>query len=143
MALAPLAMVVTDPNLSNSESVSIAMAALRAEGMDAVLFDEVHIEPTDVSFKHAIQFAIDGDFDSYVAIGGGSTMDTAKVANLYATFPAEFLAYVNHPIGEGRPVPGQLAPMIAIPTTAGTGSDAHQDRNCASCAAPRPGNRRS
>jgi hydroxyacid-oxoacid transhydrogenase len=100
-------MVVTDPNLSNSESVSIAMAALRAEGMDAVLFDEVHIEPTDVSFKHAIQFAI----------------DTAKVANLYATFPAEFLAYVNHPIGEGRPVPGQLAPMIAIPTTAGTGSE--------------------
>ena len=116
-------MVVTDPNLADSESVSIAMTALRAEGMDAVLFDEVHIEPTDVSFKQAIQFAIDGCFDSYVAIGGGSTMDTAKVANLYTTFPADFLAYVNRPIGEGRPVPGQLAPIIAIPTTAGTGSE--------------------
>jgi len=116
-------MVVTDPSLTDGESVSTAVAALRAEGMDAVLFDEVHIEPTDISFKQAIQFASDGDFDSYVAIGGGSTMDTAKVANLYATFPADFMAYVNHPIGEGRPVPGPLAPMIAIPTTAGTGSE--------------------
>ena len=50
-------------------------------------------------------------------------MDTAKAANLYATFPAELLAYVNAPIGEGRPVPGQLRPLIAIPTTTGTGSE--------------------
>src|SRR5690606_10368821 len=72
---------------------------------------------------HAIQFATDGRFDGYVAVGGGSSMDTAKAANLYATYPADFLAYVNAPIGEGRPVPGRLKPMIAIPTTAGTGSE--------------------
>jgi hydroxyacid-oxoacid transhydrogenase len=88
-----------------------------------VLFDRVRIEPTDGSFKDAIAFATDGRFDGYVALGGGSTMDTAKVANLYATYPADFLAYVNHPIGEGRPVPGALRPLIAIPTTAGTGSE--------------------
>jgi hydroxyacid-oxoacid transhydrogenase len=116
-------MVVVDPNLSDSEPASVALAALRSEGIDAVLYDRVHIEPTDLSFKEAIQFAVDGKFDGYVAVGGGSTMDTAKVANLYATHPADFLAYVNAPIGEGRPVPGRLRPLIAIPTTAGTGSE--------------------
>ena len=116
-------MVVTDPNLADSEPVSIALKALRGEGIDAVLFDRAHVEPTDVSFKEAIRFAVEGKFDGYVGVGGGSSMDTAKVANLYATYPAELLAYVNAPIGEGRPVPGPLKPMIAIPTTAGTGSE--------------------
>jgi hydroxyacid-oxoacid transhydrogenase len=116
-------MVITDPNLANSEPVSITCQALRAESIDAVLFDRARVEPTDVSFKEAIRFATDGRFDGYVAVGGGSSMDTAKVANLYATYPADFLAYVNPPIGQGRPVPGRLKPLIAIPTTAGTGSE--------------------
>lgn len=116
-------MVVTDPNLSESDPVRTTLASLKAEGLDAVLFDRARVEPTDASFKEAIDFATDGSFDGYVGVGGGSSMDTAKVANLYATHPAELLAYVNAPIGEARPVPGALKPMIAIPTTAGTGSE--------------------
>jgi len=117
------AMLVTDPNLANSQPVAVALAALRAAGIDTVLFDQVRVEPTDVSLKEAIRFAAEGRFEGYVAVGGGSSMDTAKAANLYATYPAEFLAYVNPPIGEGRPVPGRLKPLIAVPTTAGTGSE--------------------
>jgi len=116
-------MVVTDPNLANSEAVAVTLEALRAVGIDAVLFDQVRVEPTDASFKEAIRFASEGQFEGYVVVGGGSSMDTAKAANLYATYPAEFLAYVNPPIGEGHPVPGSLKPLIAIPTTAGTGSE--------------------
>jgi hydroxyacid-oxoacid transhydrogenase len=116
-------MVLADPHLVHEEPVLTALESLRAAGVQTVLFDRVRIEPTDASFKEAITFAIDGKFDGYVAIGGGSTMDTAKAANLYTTYPADFLTYVNAPIGEGRPVPGRLAPMIAIPTTAGTGSE--------------------
>ena len=88
-----------------------------------VLFDQVRVEPTDTSFLEAIAFAREGGFDGYVAVGGGSSIDTAKAANLYATYPAELLAYVNPPIGHGRPVPGKLRPLVAVPTTAGTGSE--------------------
>jgi hydroxyacid-oxoacid transhydrogenase len=116
-------LVVTDPRLAVGETVATALDALRREGIDAVLYDRVRVEPTDATFMDAAVFAADGKFDGYVAVGGGSVMDTAKAANLYATYPAPLLTYVNPPIGEGKPVPGPLKPLIAIPTTAGTGSE--------------------
>ncbi|MBZ0293801.1 MAG: iron-containing alcohol dehydrogenase [Anaerolineae bacterium] len=116
-------MVVTDANLARCEPVAVVLKSLAEAGIDAVLYDQVRVEPTDQSFKQAIAFAVDGRFDGYVAVGGGSTMDTAKAANLYATYPADFLDYVNPPIGKGQPVLGPLKPLIAIPTTAGTGSE--------------------
>ncbi|MGD9078753.1 MAG: hydroxyacid-oxoacid transhydrogenase [Desulfobacterales bacterium] len=116
-------MVVTDPNLADKEPVAVTLEALKKHGIDAVLYDQTSVEPTDISFKEAIQFAEDGNFDGYVAVGGGSSMDTAKAANLYATYPADFMTYVSLPIGKGEPVPGALKPMVAVPTTAGTGSE--------------------
>jgi hydroxyacid-oxoacid transhydrogenase len=116
-------MVVTDANLTESEPVAVTLESLRKHGIDAVLFDQVRVEPTDISFKEAIKFAEDGNFDGFVAVGGGSSMDTAKAANLYLTHPADFMTYVNPPIGKGTPVPGPLKPLVAVPTTAGTGSE--------------------
>jgi len=81
------------------------------------------VEPSDASFREAIEFAESGAFDAFVAVGGGSTIDTAKAADLYSTHPADFLDYVNPPLGRGKPVPGPLKPLVAIPTTAGTGSE--------------------
>ena len=116
-------MVVTDPNLAASEPVATVTDALRAAGIDAVVYDRVRVEPTDASFKDAIDFATAGDFDGFVAVGGGSTIDTAKVANLFSTWPNDLLAYVNAPIGRAEPVPGPLKPLIGVPTTAGTASE--------------------
>jgi hydroxyacid-oxoacid transhydrogenase len=116
-------MLVTDPRLAAGETVATTLDALRQEGIDAVVYDRVRVEPTDASFMEAAAFAVDGKFDGYVAVGGGSVIDTAKAANLYATYPAPLLTYVNPPIGEGKPVPGPLKPLVAIPTTAGTGSE--------------------
>ena len=115
-------MVLTDPNLREQAPVQTALAAIAEAGVEYALFDQVRVEPTDASFKAAIEFAQQG-FDGFVAVGGGSVMDTAKAANVYTTYPADFLTYVNAPIGRGEPVPGPLKPLIAVPTTAGTGSE--------------------
>ena len=68
-------MVVVDPALSQSETASITLKALADEGIDTAIYDGVHIEPTDASFKEAASFAADGGFDGFVAIGGGSTIN--------------------------------------------------------------------
>ena len=116
-------MVVTDSRLASGQPVAVTMEALRKEGIDAVLFSDTRIEPTDSSLKRAVRFATDGRFDGFVGVGGGSCLDTAKAANLYSTYPADFLEYVNAPIGKGTPVPGPLKPLIGIRTTAGPGSE--------------------
>ena len=117
-------LVVTDPKLRKLPPVQKVMDSLEASGLQATVYDRVRVEPSDESFLDAIAFARRGDYDSFVAVGGGSTIDTAKAVNLYTTYPpADFLDYVNPPIGKGLPVPGPLKPLIAIPTTAGTGSE--------------------
>jgi len=98
-------------------------ASLRAAAIDVAVFDEVAIEPTDASFEAAWRFAAEARVDGYVSLGGGSVIDTAKAANLYATYPAPLRAYVNAPVGDATPIPGALAPHLACPTTSGTGSE--------------------
>ena len=118
------ALVVTDPIVARLAPVDTVLSSLAAAGVAAVLYDRVRVEPTDVSFRDAIQFAEGHPVDGIVAVGGGSVIDTAKAVNLYTTYPpADFLDYVNAPIGKALPVPGPLKPLIAIPTTAGTGSE--------------------
>lgn len=116
-------LLLTDPRLATLPPVATVRESLEREGIAYDLFDRVRVEPTDASFREAIEVAIEGRYEAFVAVGGGSTIDTAKAANLYATHPADFLDYVNAPLGLGRPVPGPLKPLIAIPTTAGTGSE--------------------
>jgi hydroxyacid-oxoacid transhydrogenase len=117
-------LVITDPALSDSTPVQTVLESLDSAGVQFVLYDRVRIEPTDESFLDAIAFARQSEYDAYVAVGGGSTIDTAKAVNLYVTYPpSDFLDYVNAPIGKGIPIPGPLKPLFAIPTTAGTGSE--------------------
>src|SRR4051812_6940852 len=118
------ALVVTDPTLTGLAPVQTVLGALEAAGVEAMLFDRVRVEPTDASFRDAIQFAAAHPSDGIIAVGGGSVIDTAKAVNLYTTYPpADFLDYVNAPVGKAMTVPGPLGPLIAIPTTAGTGSE--------------------
>ena len=87
-----------------------------------MVYADVSVEPTDASFADAIQFAEQGDFDGFrssrwwIGYGYGERRLICTT-----TYPAEFLEYVNAPIGKGTPVPGALKPLIAVPTTAGDG----------------------
>lgn len=113
----------TDQGLVGAGHVAPVVDSLRQAGVDIAMYDTVRVEPTDESFKAATNFAVDAKVDGFISVGGGSVIDTAKAANLYASHPADFLAYVNAPIGLGTPVPGPLKPHIACPTTSGTGSE--------------------
>jgi hydroxyacid-oxoacid transhydrogenase len=118
------ALVLTDRRISRLRPVHIVLESLETNGVRAVLYDRVQVEPTDRAFRDAIEFAAQAQAEAFVAVGGGSTIDTAKAVNLYTTHPpADFLDYVNRPVGKGLPVPGALKPLMAIPTTAGTGSE--------------------
>ena len=117
-------LVLTDPTIRHLPPLGSVLEALDAAAISSAVYDRVRVEPTDESFLDAIAFANKDRYDAFVAVGGGSTIDTAKAVNLYTTFPpADFLDYVNPPIGKGLPIPGPLKPLMAIPTTAGTGSE--------------------
>jgi len=117
------ALLVTDRNLMKT-GLPDRVRKLAAEGgVQVEIYDGVHVEPTDASLEAAVSFAQGRNFDGFISVGGGSSIDTAKVVNLLTTYPAPLLDYVNKPIGKGLPVPGPLKPHIAVPTTAGTGSE--------------------
>ena len=112
-----------DPHVLASAPGETALASLREAGLDVAVFDQARCEPNSDSFEAAAAFARDGAFDGFVSLGGGSVMDTAKAANLLASYPDELIAYINAPIGKAKPIPGKLKPHIACPTTCGTGSE--------------------
>ncbi|NQZ66685.1 MAG: iron-containing alcohol dehydrogenase [Lentisphaeria bacterium] len=114
-------MLLADPNVL--ELAAVVTKSLTEQDITYTLFTDIASEPTDKSWQLAIDCAQAEKFDGFIAIGGGSTLDTAKAASLYSEYPDDFLAYINKPIGQAKPIPGPLKPLIAIPTTAGTGSE--------------------
>lgn len=117
-------MLVSDPGVVEAGITPRIKKLIEAEGIEVELWDKVRVEPTADSFQAAADFAVEGGFDGFVAVGGGSSIDTAKVANLVATHPAPIMDYVNPPVGGGKKPPSPLKPLLAVPTTAGTGAEA-------------------
>ena len=116
-------LICTDKNLSATGHPERIKKILEKEGIGVDIYDDIHVEPTDKSFDKAAGDVKGNEFDLYVAIGGGSTMDTTKAVNLLLTYPAPVMDYINKPIGNARPVPGPLKPSLFLPTTAGTASE--------------------
>lgn len=118
------ALLVTDPGVQAAGHADRVAESVRAAGIDVVVYAESRIEPDLESMQAAVAFAKDAGVDGFVSVGGGSAMDTAKVMDLVVSHPADIMAYINPPIGEGLKPPSPLLPHLAIPTTSGTGSEA-------------------
>jgi hydroxyacid-oxoacid transhydrogenase len=117
-------LVVTDAGVAAAGHAASVAERIEAAGIEVEVFDRVHVEPTDASLVEAVEFARGtGPYDAFVAVGGGSSIDTAKAVNLLSTNPGELMDYVNAPVGGARPPVNPLRPLVAVPTTTGTGSE--------------------
>ncbi|MGE3285322.1 MAG: hydroxyacid-oxoacid transhydrogenase [Pseudonocardia sp.] len=117
-------LIVTDSGINALGAPQRLADNLRRYDIESEIFDGVHVEPTDDSMNKAVEYArVQGDWDGFVAIGGGSAIDTAKAINLLTSHPGELMDYINKPIGAAKAPPGALKPLVAVPTTAGTGSE--------------------
>ena len=117
-------LVLTDAGVAATGHPQRVADQMGQFGIEAAVFDGVHVEPTDASFEEAIAHARDtGPWDAYVAVGGGSVIDTAKAVNLLTTNDGELMDYINAPVGRARAPRNALKPLIAVPTTTGTGAE--------------------
>ncbi|MGO1165605.1 MAG: hydroxyacid-oxoacid transhydrogenase [Janibacter sp.] len=118
------ALVVTDPQLVATGHPERVAAVLRAAGLTAQIHDSAAVEPSNASLTVAVDRAKGAPpVDAVVAVGGGSSIDTAKAISLLLTNPGELMDYVNAPVGAGHAPINPVLPVIAVPTTTGTGSE--------------------
>lgn len=117
-------LVVTDAGVAATGGPQRIADAMKAYGITAAVFGGVHVEPTDASMRRAVEYAREtGPYDAYVAVGGGSSIDTAKAVNLLTTNEGDLAEYLNPPVGAGRAPERPLLPLVAVPTTTGTGAE--------------------
>ena len=117
-------LVITDPGVAATGHPQRVADQMAKFDIEASVYDGVHVEPTDASMEAAIAHARDtGPWDAFVAVGGGSAIDTAKCVNLLTTNDGELMDYINAPVGKARAPKSALKPLVAVPTTTGTGAE--------------------
>lgn len=116
-------LVLTDPRVAETAVTARVRASLDAAGINVVHFDRVGVEPTDKSIAEAVDFALRCEWDCLIAVGGGSAIDTAKAVKLLTAHSGDLLDFVTPPIGKGMAPTQPMRPLVAVPTTAGTGSE--------------------
>lgn len=112
-------LLVTDPGIFRAGHVETAQTSIQDAGVEAFVFDDVEENPTTVHVERGVTFAREHDVDFIVGLGGGSSMDCAKGVNFLLTNGGEMKDYWG--VGKAEK---PMLPMIAVPTTSGTGSEA-------------------
>lgn len=114
------ALVVTDSVMVELGNLALVTDALDAVGIAYCVYDEVNSEPVDTMVERGVELFSSEGCDFMVALGGGSPIDTMKAIAMCAASGASIASFM------GKPYAGPVCPMAAIPTTAGTGSEATQ-----------------
>lgn len=115
----PRVMVVTDPTIAGTEGFATVQESLGEAGLEVILFAEAAVDVPMTTIDAAVALGRKREPDVIVAVGGGSVIDLAKVTALLLSHPGPLSTY--YPV---QSVPGPVLPLIALPTTAGTGSEA-------------------
>jgi 4-hydroxybutyrate dehydrogenase len=115
-------LVVTDPGMVNTDVLPRVESILKAAGIKYAIFSEVNPNPLDSDISKAVAVFKQENCDSVIGLGGGSALDAAKVVQVIAAHGGRVNDYDNS-TGGNQNIKGPLPPMIAIPTTAGTGSE--------------------
>lgn len=111
-------LIVSDPGLVQTGTVDRAVRAIEAEGMKVTVFDETRENPTTRDVDRCVRVGREADVDLIIGLGGGSSMDTAKGCNFILTNGGEMKDYQGVDLAK-KP----MLPLIAVPTTSGTGSE--------------------
>ncbi|MGV3135733.1 iron-containing alcohol dehydrogenase [Brevibacillus agri] len=113
------ALLISDPVMEKVGNVAACEEHLQAQGLVCVTYAKVDSEPTDIHLAEALALCRDERCDVIVAVGGGSCLDTAKAVALLMTNEGQIAEYV----AKAKTVVNKPLPLIAVPTTAGTGSE--------------------
>lgn len=112
------AFIVTGRHVAISDMIKQLTALLDENGIDCVIFDGITGEPTDTMIENGVEMLKSSGCDFIIGIGGGSPLDSAKAIAAMAVNEGSIADY------NGKEITGEILPLAAIPTTAGTGSEA-------------------
>lgn len=112
------AFIVTGRHVAVSNMMKQLTALLDENGIDCVIFDGITGEPTDTMIENGVEMLKSSGCDFIIGIGGGSPLDSAKAIAAMAVNEGSIADY------NGKEITGEILPLAAIPTTAGTGSEA-------------------
>jgi 4-hydroxybutyrate dehydrogenase len=116
-------LLVTDRGVVEAGLAKGVEASLRAHAIESRIFADLSSNPTEAEVEKGVEAYRAAGAEGIVALGGGAAMDVAKLIIVRATVPDKSFEELDDALGGDRFIPKQLAPVIAIPTTAGTGSE--------------------
>jgi 4-hydroxybutyrate dehydrogenase len=116
------ALIVSDPGVTRAGLLEPLVRSLEAQGIAVARFDAISTNPSEAEAKAATEAYRRANADGVVAVGGGAPLDVAKVVRILATEALPLEEYDDAKGGDAK-MKAQFPPMIAVPTTAGTGSE--------------------